>query len=163
MVPMAFFSMNFMFKKMGESSIIECLQLWSFESMEYGFLSTYFVWTYVFSCIFHRVALTNLQPNYSDKKSRRCGTSHGGQIILAGQNLGKGFHVYSPAENKGGRFGLQVLCRLVHGGLYRWRENSLAFFLYQKLKEILTRYSRTISKAWKNSLSPFCILYHVYQ
>ena len=97
-------------------------------------------------------ALTNLQPNYSDKKSRRCGTSHGGQIILAGQNLGKGFHVYSPAENKGGRFGLQVLCRLVHGGLYRWRENSLAFLLYQKLKEILTRYSRTISTASKDWL-----------
>ena len=75
MVPMAFFSMNFMFKKMGKSSIIECLQLWSFESMEYGFLSTYFVWTYVFSCIFHRVALTNLQPNYSGKKSRKCETS----------------------------------------------------------------------------------------
>ena len=28
---------------------------------------------------------------------------------------------------------------LNHGGLYRWRENSLPLFLYQKLKEILTR------------------------
>ena len=31
----------------------------------------------------------------------------------------------------------------MHGGLYRWRENSLPIFLFQKLKEILTRYSRT--------------------
>ena len=29
---------------------------------------------------------------------------------------------------------------IAHGGLYRWRENSLPSFLYQKLKEILTRY-----------------------
>ena len=27
---------------------------------------------------------------------------------------------------------------IVHGGLYRWRENSLPIFLFQKLKEILT-------------------------
>ena len=33
---------------------------------------------------------------------------------------------------------------LLHGGLYRWRENSLPFFLYQKLKEILTRDGKTI-------------------
>ena len=39
---------------------------------------------------------------------------------------------------------------LDHGGLYRWRENSLAIFLFQKLKEILTWYSRTILKASKN-------------
>ena len=41
-----------------------------------------------------------------------------------------------------------------HGGLYRWRENSLPIFLFQKLKEILTRYSRTIltsSKHWSIS------------
>ena len=37
-----------------------------------------------------------------------------------------------------------------HGGLYRWRENSLPIFLFQKLKEILTWYSRTILKASKN-------------
>jgi hypothetical protein len=30
---------------------------------------------------------------------------------------------------------------LVYGGLYRWRENSFPFFLYQKLKEIFIRYS----------------------
>ena len=41
---------------------------------------------------------------------------------------------------------------LHHGGLYRWRENSLPIFLFRKLKEILTRYSRTISKASKNWL-----------
>ena len=29
-----------------------------------------------------------------------------------------------------------------HGGLYRWRENSLPIFWFPKLKEILTRYSR---------------------
>ena len=38
---------------------------------------------------------------------------------------------------------------LIHGGLHRWRENSLPFFLYQKLKEILTRFSRTILTALK--------------
>ena len=37
-----------------------------------------------------------------------------------------------------------------HGGLYRWRENSLPIFLFQKLKEILTLYSRTILKVSKN-------------
>ena len=41
---------------------------------------------------------------------------------------------------------------LLHGGLYRWRENSFLFFLYQKLKEILTGYSRTILTASKNWL-----------
>ena len=41
---------------------------------------------------------------------------------------------------------------LGHGGLYRWRENSLPFFLYQKLKEILTKYSRTILTSSKNWL-----------
>ena len=30
---------------------------------------------------------------------------------------------------------------LSHGGLYRWRENLLPIFLFQKLKEILTWYS----------------------
>ena len=39
---------------------------------------------------------------------------------------------------------------LSHGGLYRWRENSLPIFIFQKLKEILTWYSRTILKASKN-------------
>ena len=42
-------------------------------------------------------------------------------------------------------------CLVRHGGLYRWRENSLTFFSYQKLKEILTKYIRTIlttSKDW---------------
>ena len=34
----------------------------------------------------------------------------------------------------------------IHGGLYRWRENSLPIFLFQKLKEILTWYSRTMVK-----------------
>ena len=43
-------------------------------------------------------------------------------------------------------------CIILHGGLYRWRENSLPFFLYQKLKEILTRYSRTILTASKDRL-----------
>ena len=38
----------------------------------------------------------------------------------------------------------------IHGGLYRWRENSLPIFLFQKLKEILTRYSRTILTPSKN-------------
>ena len=28
---------------------------------------------------------------------------------------------------------------IMHGGLYRWRENSLPIFLFRKLKEILTR------------------------
>ena len=37
-----------------------------------------------------------------------------------------------------------ILASVNHGGLYRWRENSLPFFLHQKLKEILTRYGRTI-------------------
>ena len=40
-------------------------------------------------------------------------------------------------------------CLLSHGGLYRWRENSLPFFLNQKLKEISTRYKRTILTASK--------------
>ena len=39
---------------------------------------------------------------------------------------------------------------VTHGGLYRWSENSLPIFLFQKLKEILTWYSRTILKASKN-------------
>ena len=38
---------------------------------------------------------------------------------------------------------------LDHGGLYRWRENSFPFFLYQKLKKILIRYSRIILTASK--------------
>ena len=41
-----------------------------------------------------------------------------------------------------------------HGGLYRWRENSLPIFLFQKLKEILTRYSRTILTDSKKSWFP---------
>ena len=46
---------------------------------------------------------------------------------------------------------LQVISyRFNHGGLYRWRENSLPIFLFQELKEILTWYSRTILKASKN-------------
>ena len=36
-----------------------------------------------------------------------------------------------------------ILSKSKHGGLYRWRENSLPFFYIKKLKEILTRYSRT--------------------
>ena len=39
---------------------------------------------------------------------------------------------------------------VIHGDLYRWRGNSLPIFLFQKLKEILTRYSRTILTASKN-------------
>ena len=39
---------------------------------------------------------------------------------------------------------------LSHGGLYRWRENSFSFFLYQKLKEILVRYIRIILTASKD-------------
>ena len=45
---------------------------------------------------------------------------------------------------------VQKTLKFRHGGLYRWRENSLPFFLYQKLKEILTRYSRTILTPLKN-------------
>ena len=45
---------------------------------------------------------------------------------------------------------LDFSCVGIHGGLYRWRENSLPFFLFQKLKEIFTWYSRTILKASKN-------------
>ena len=46
----------------------------------------------------------------------------------------------------------QLRVPTTHGGLYRWRENSLPFLLYQKLKEILTRYSRTILEASKDWL-----------
>ena len=31
-----------------------------------------------------------------------------------------------------------------HGGLYRWKGNSFPFFVHQKLKDILIRYSRII-------------------
>jgi hypothetical protein len=41
---------------------------------------------------------------------------------------------------------------IIHGGLYRWRENSFPFFLYQKLKEIFIRYSRIILTASKDML-----------
>ena len=43
-----------------------------------------------------------------------------------------------------------IHCGLIHGGLYRRRENSLPIFSFQKLKGILTLYSRTILKASKN-------------
>ena len=39
-----------------------------------------------------------------------------------------------------------------HGGLYRWRGNLFPFLLYQKLKEILIRYSRIILTASKRRL-----------
>ena len=39
-----------------------------------------------------------------------------------------------------------------HGGLYRWRENSLTFFLYRKLKEILIKNRRIILKASKDRI-----------
>ena len=45
---------------------------------------------------------------------------------------------------------MTVIVNPIHGGLYRWRENTLPIFLFQKLKEILTLYSRTILKASKN-------------
>ena len=38
------------------------------------------------------------------------------------------------------------------GRLYRWTENSFTFFLYQKQKEILIRYSRIILTASKDKL-----------
>ena len=58
--------------------------------------------------------------------------------------------ILKPEENKNSR--KLKLFQFTHGGFYRWIKNSLVFFLYQKLKEILTRYSRTISKASKNWL-----------
>ena len=48
--------------------------------------------------------------------------------------------------------GRQNQAGISHGGLYRWRENSLPIFLFQKLKENLTRYSRTMLTASKNLL-----------
>jgi hypothetical protein len=42
--------------------------------------------------------------------------------------------------------------KIMHGGLYRWRGNSFPFFVNQKLKEILIRYSRIILPASKDRL-----------
>jgi hypothetical protein len=52
-------------------------------------------------------------------------------------------------------FALRSYCNMAkigHGVLYRWRGNSFPFFLYQKLKEILIRYSRIILTASKDRL-----------
>ena len=85
MVPMAFFSMNFMFKKMGKSSIIVCLQLWSFESMKYE--SIYFVWgTLLFelTMYFHILFLTFIDSQII--QARKIEDVELGCSVLHGQN-----------------------------------------------------------------------------